>query len=99
MSIYLAKMAMHDYALSSRSPSLLGIGAIYVALKICEQLRKRCLINQHVVQRLLKNSKVQEDQILEVSQRVLHLAQNFDKEFPGLVNLKETHFNVITKLL
>ena len=36
MSIYLAKMAMHDYALSSRSPSLLGIGAIYVALKICE---------------------------------------------------------------
>ena len=27
------------------------------------------------------------------------LGQNFDKQFPGLVNLKETHFYVITKLL
>jgi hypothetical protein len=36
MSIYLAKMSMHDADLSSRHSSLLAVGAIYVALKICE---------------------------------------------------------------
>lgn len=37
-----------------------------------------------------------EDQILDVSQKVLYLAQNFDKEFPNLENLKKTHFGIIT---
>ena len=36
MSIYLAKMSMHEINLSVRNPSLLAVGAIYVALKICE---------------------------------------------------------------
>ena len=36
MTIYLAKMSMHDLELSSRRPSLLAVGSIYVALKICE---------------------------------------------------------------
>jgi len=36
MAIYLAKMSMHDLSLSSRKPSLLAVGSIYVALKICE---------------------------------------------------------------
>ena len=36
MAIYLAKMSLHDYELSSRRPSLVAIGALYVALKIVE---------------------------------------------------------------
>jgi hypothetical protein len=36
MAIYLAKMSMHDMDLASRNPSLLAVGSIYVALKICE---------------------------------------------------------------
>jgi len=40
-----------------------------------------------------------EEEILEVSQKVLFLAQNYDAEFPGLENLKKTHFAVITQLL
>jgi len=40
-----------------------------------------------------------EDAILDVSQKVLYLAQNFDREFPGLENLKKTHFGIITQLL
>jgi len=36
MAIYLAKMTMHDADLSSRKPSFLAVGVIYVALKICE---------------------------------------------------------------
>ena len=36
MSIYLAKMSMHDYYLSTKKPSLIAVASIYVALKICE---------------------------------------------------------------
>jgi transcription initiation factor TFIIIB Brf1 subunit/transcription initiation factor TFIIB len=53
MSIYLAKMSMHDSELSSRNPSLLAVGAIYVALKICEQLKRKDLINAVVVNKLI----------------------------------------------
>lgn len=74
MAIYLAKMSMHDLTISVRNPSLLAVGSIYVSLKICEQLRKRDLINSHVVERLIAVSRMGEDQILDVSQKVLHLA-------------------------
>jgi len=40
MSLYLAKMTMHDYELAGKKPSLCAVGALYVALKICEQLKK-----------------------------------------------------------
>ena len=99
MAIYLAKMSMHDMYLSSKRPSLLAVGSIYVALKICEQLKKKDLINSTVVTSLIEVSKMPEDEILDVSQKVLYLAQNFDKEFPSLENLKKTHFSIITLLL
>ena len=99
MAMYLGKMSMHDYELSGRKPSLVGIGALYVALKIVEQLKRETLITNDIVQRLVKASKAAEDEIIEVSQKVLYLAQNFDKAFPGLENLKKTHFVEITQLL
>jgi len=49
MSLYLAKMALHDYDLQGRRPSLQAVGALYVALKICEQLKKTQLINAETV--------------------------------------------------
>jgi len=78
MTIYLAKMSMHDNDLSAKPPSLLAVGAIYVALKICEQLKRKDLINSTVVTKLIQVSHMGEDEILEVSQKVLYLAQNFD---------------------
>ena len=74
MSIYLAKMSMHDADLCARNPSLLAVGAIYVALKICEQLKKKDFINSSVVTKLIQISKMGEEQILDVSQKVLYLA-------------------------
>jgi len=41
-------------------------------------------------------SQCKEEDIIEISQKVLYLAQNFDKAFPGLENLKKSHFVVIT---
>lgn len=40
MALYLAKMSLHDYELSGKKASLQAIGSLYVALKICEQLKK-----------------------------------------------------------
>jgi hypothetical protein len=99
MSLYLAKMSMHDYELIGRNPSLIAVGAMYVALKICEQLKRIALIVPQVVEQLVAVSKCREQDIIEVSQKVLYLAQNFDKAFPGLENLKKSHFVVITQLL
>ena len=99
MCIYLAKMSMHSVELASRMPSLIAVGSIYVALKICEQLTHKELINVNVVTKLIQVSQMQEDDILDASQKVLYLAQNFDREFPGLENLKKTHFGIITQLL
>ena len=99
MSLYLAKMAMHDYELSGKKASLLAVGSLYVAMKICEQLKKTTLISNDIVKKLVSLSASQEDDIIAVSQRVLYLAQNFDKTFPGLENLKKTHFVNITQLL
>jgi len=52
---------MHDLELSARNPSLLAVGSIYVALKICEQLKKKDLINAQVVTRLIQVSRMGED--------------------------------------
>lgn len=96
MSLYLTKMSLHDYELSGKKASLQAIGALYVALKISEQLKKTQLITNAIVAKLVSVSKAKEEEIIEVSQRVLYLAQNFEKAFPGLDNLKKTHFVNIT---
>ena len=49
--------------------------------------------------KLVSVAQAMEPDIIETSQKVLSLAQNFDREFPGLENLKKTHFVSITQLL
>lgn len=99
LSIYLAKMSLHDYELCNRRPSLQAIGALYVAMKIAEQLKKVQLISNEIVIKMARAADVREEEIIDVSQRVLFLAQNFEKAFAGLDNLKKTHFLNITCLL
>lgn len=67
-------MSMHDVQLATMVPSLLAVGCIYVALKICEQLTKKELINVDVVTKLINVSQMAEDDILNASQKVLYLA-------------------------
>jgi len=99
MAMYLAKMAIHDYELSGKRPSLVAIGVLYVSLKICEQLKRQDLITNSILSCLVKVAKAEEEDIVQVSQKVLYLAQNWDRTFQGLENLKKTHFVIITKLL
>lgn len=67
MAIYLAKMSMHDSEICCKKPSLLAVGSIYVALKICEQLKKKELISSEVVNKLIIASNMVEEEILDVS--------------------------------
>lgn len=64
MAMYLAKMAMHDYELSGHKPSIVGIGALYVALKICEQLKRDTLITNAIVQKLVTVARAEEEEII-----------------------------------
>jgi len=65
--VYLTKMSMHDYYLSTKKPSLVAVGSIYVALKICEQLKKKEFISQELVGKLINASRFGEQEILDVS--------------------------------
>jgi len=67
MAVYLCKMSMHDYYLSTKKPSLIAVGSIYVALKICEQLKKKQFISQDLVGKLISSSRFEEQEILDVS--------------------------------
>lgn len=93
MSLYLAKMSVHDYYFCNVCPSKVAVSSIYVALKICEQLKKTTFLNREILDQMIKATGYTEECIVECAQRILTNAQNFDTLFPGLSNLKKTHFS------
>ena len=48
MSIYLGKMALHHDNLCVKKASLTGTSTIYVALKICEQMRQKQILTAEI---------------------------------------------------
>jgi len=92
MSFYLAKVCLHDYQFCGYKSALTSASCIYVAFKICEQLNKVTMIDKELVSTLCGLSSQTEAVLMECSQKVLHNAQNFEKQFTGLENLKKTHF-------
>ncbi len=93
MSMYLSKMSLHDYFFCGVRPSRVAVSSIYVALKICEQLRKRPVLSKELVEQMATISGYKEEEIVGTAQLILTNAQNFDTLFPGLTNLKRTHFS------
>jgi len=74
MSIYLAKMAMHSYAFSEILPSQLAIGALFISLKLSEQLKKSALICDSLLIRLYDAGKTTETELLTFAEKMLTLA-------------------------
>jgi len=93
MSIYLGKLSAHDYSFCNIKASKKAISSIYVSLKICEQLKKRIILTKDIIRRMVEVSSYPEHKIVECAQKILSDAQNFESLFPGLTNLKKTHFN------
>ncbi|CDW72824.1 n-terminal domain containing protein [Stylonychia lemnae] len=91
MSVYLGKMCLHHEKLCYKKSSQLASSCIYVALKICEQMRKKTIFTTQILADLLSTSGVEEEKLIRLSKKVLYLAQNFEKELPGLFNLREIY--------
>lgn len=96
--IYLAKMNCHDYILIQKRPSLLAASTIFVGIKICEQINKVEYVNEYFSNKLNDISKTNEQEMIEIAQKILYNAQNFDTIFNGLENLKKVYFNAIIEL-
>jgi hypothetical protein len=99
MSIYLAKMALHHEGLCTKEASLIGTSSIYVAIKICEQMRQKSILTKVILQGLLDCSGIDERILIECSKKLLYLAQNFEKELPSLGNLKEAYIPELNKFV
>lgn len=99
MSIYLAKMSLHHENLCTKQSSLLGASSIYVALKICEQMRQSTILTKDILHNLLQVSELEERTLIETSKKLLYLAQNFEKELPGLENLKNVYIPQLNKFV
>lgn len=84
----------HDY-LCTKQSSVMAASSIYVALKICEQMKQRVILTKSIQQSLIDVSGVEERVLIENSKKVLYLAQNFEKELPGLLNLKEHYIPLL----
>ena len=48
MSKYLGKMALHHEGLCSKKASMVGAATVYVALKICEQMRQKPILSPEI---------------------------------------------------
>lgn len=95
MSIYLAKLSLHHQSLCTLQPSLQGASSIYVAFKICEQMRQTPVLTADIVASLLKISSLNEALLVETSRKLLYLAQNFEQELPGLDSLKNIYIPLL----
>ena len=56
LSLYLAKMTLYDVNLAGYLPSERAIGALYVAMRITEQIKKVSLITKDFIAALMKVS-------------------------------------------
>lgn len=74
MSVYLGKLALHHEHLCAKQSSLLASSTIYVALKICEQMRQKQILTKQVLQNLLDVSGIEERKLIDCAKKVLYLA-------------------------
>ena len=51
-------------------------------------MRQKSIITKNIHNEILKCSDIKESVLHDTSKKLLYLAQNFEKELPGLENLK-----------
>jgi hypothetical protein len=54
-------------------------------------MRQKSILTKDILQDLLVASGLEERVLIETSKKLLYLAQNFEKELPGLENLKNVY--------
>lgn len=81
-------MALFNHELAEEDPALLACGVVFIALKTLEQVDSAAQPEGRLgdIGRVMGS---EEEQVLEVSRKVLELAKNFSKFYPSLGNLKK----------
>lgn len=62
-------------------------------------MRQKQILTKQILQNLLDVSGIEEKKLIDCSKKVLYLAQNFEKELPGLVNIKESYIPLLNKFV
>ena len=62
-------------------------------------MRQKTIFNKAIFQDLLDTSSLNEKKLLDCSRKLLYLAQNFEKELPGLKNLKDIYIPQLNKFV
>lgn len=85
--VYVTKMIMHDYQLLTQFPmKYLGASAIYICLKIMEQIAEQTQ-TRTTVERLKTLLNLDEQRFFQSSEALLGLAKNFERRFSFSRNL------------
>jgi hypothetical protein len=56
-------------------------------------------MTKELVDSLVSECGIKEKDVVDCSKKVLYLAQNFEKELPGLENLKGTYIPLLNKFV
>ncbi len=67
-------MALHHEHLCYQTPSLIAAASIYVALKICEQMKQKPYLTKDLLQKILDKAGVEEQQLIKLAKKILYLA-------------------------
>lgn len=62
-------------------------------------MRQKTILTKEILKGLLVASGLGERELIDISKKVLYLAQNFEKELPGLENLKNTYIPQLNKFV
>ena len=96
---YLLKLCCMDYEIIKEKPSLIAAAALFVGMKICEEVNSMEYVNEFFLEKLEKLSRESSYCILTLSSKILYKAQHFEEEFPGMENLKKAHFNALNTMV
>lgn len=81
-------MVLFSHELAEEDPALLACGVVFIGLKTLEQVDSFAQPESHL-SKIALLGRAEEDNVLEVSRKVLELAKNFSKFYPSLSNLKK----------
>jgi hypothetical protein len=63
-------------------------------------MRQQVILTKEIMEGLIQaTGNVEEIELIETSKKLLYLAQNFDKELPGLDNLKNVYIPQLNKFV
>ncbi|CAD8057057.1 unnamed protein product [Paramecium primaurelia] len=93
--VYLAKMILYDYQIISQfNYSILSAACIIIGCNLSCQDQ-----NDEIIAQVLQLLNVNKDATLDLSNKILNLAKNFDKQFQNLENLKKFNKNSILDIV